>query len=720
MNSCRTVSHRALRTDTLRSLVLLACISLATAWPAALEAKDPPRLDVVHMRDGSSLKGLVVDPGGNHIRLEIGGGSRVIAKGDVERIEFDEARRATEKLSTDRVEFKDGHTVDGKVRLIEGGAKVQVTLPGRNLQVVYRREQIRRVLWQDELVTSTSVHYSMEMAQRISEALVQLASEDSEAARKAEDLLIQSGVFATPAMEKELEALEAKLREAGSIDDLPAVDRTKLESLRRVQRVNRLKMVVSDDVEEWEPRVYEILGRGTYEQRDALLKALLPSFSESATDLALDIIRDPLEDERIRSVVVDMLRRLQRNRALLRLYNQSSGQLKLVAAIALARNRILLGVPTLIEALSLDTPQLRELAAKSLREYTSQDFRFRSNGTPAARDLAIARWRAWWRDHKVQVENSARVILKDGTRESPQWKQASRLWRLAHEAWQREQYERARRFLIEALAVDPTFVKASVSLAVLDYSHLDRVADAERTLRGLVDRPVATITPNDHFWIRLELANVCRMQGNLEEALGNYAECQLIDPSSISAVMGQADCNWLMATSSKVEGDERSRRLRSALEGFEKAVEMLEKALEGLVALRPEDIPDIDELPFERRVHNRTVLQVRRGYQRDLAHLYLKIARVEVVLGKNEAAVAKLLQGIDYVEVARDDIEDADKLLVDMYIRLALTYESLGQDILAVRQYRHVLLKHDPSNRTCRRGMERLRDKVARKSGERS
>jgi tetratricopeptide (TPR) repeat protein len=580
------------------------------------------------------------------------------------------------------------------------------------MTVVYPRSQIRKIHWQNESITSSNLHYSAELEKSIAASLAKLTSKSPEELQKAEDFLVQAGIFA---IDRVRDAYSQALSKAGDPNQ-PAPDAARVDSLRRIVHIYNLKKVVPSEIEEAHPRVFEVLAYGTAAERESLLKLILPNYSDDAIDLALYLIKRTQEDDKIRSILVDMLRRMNKNWALLKLYNESTGQLKLIAAIALGKNQVLLGLPTIIEALSLDSEDMRMLAAKTLRELSGKDFKFRADGAPAAREMALKRWQQWWNDNESQIEKSAKAILQGGDINSPQRKTAREAWKNAHEAWKLKQFDRAEEFLKRAIAADPTFVRAPISLAVLYYTELKKLNSAEKILSDLAERPLATMSPGDHYWICFELGNVYRLLGRYSESLAYYKECLLHNSESIYAIIGKAECNWLLATGKEnLDSDERSLRLNLALNDYQEAFELLEKEIEELVTLRAEDFPDMEDLPFERRVYNRTVAQVRRGYEEEMAQLFLKIGKLYLLLGKKEKVVLELRKGIQFVETFGNALKNKKKLLTDLRSFLGFTYEELGRDLLALREFQNVLENLDPGNKHCQLGLARIRKKTARK-----
>ena len=678
--------------------------------------KDP---DLVTMQNGAVHRGQVVETGGNSIRLESGGGSRTLLKKDVRGVQFNPLRQSEAKLDTDRLEFKSGRVVDGDAELIQGGRKVRVSIriPSgkgtRTTTVVYPMTEVRRIRWKNESAfNSEGKYYTAELKKAIEGALASLQSGSADEIAPAKKLLSDAGIFAYYDVER---ALETMTSEGGE-----RLESHSAKALLAIRQQYLLQQLLHDDVLERFPRSVEHLGyEADSHRRDELLKALVSSFPEESEGLVLYLLRDPLQAESTRALLVDLLRRLHRHQALLNLYNESDGPLKFASAIALARNRILLGVPTLIDALSLGDAAIREVASSTLRDVTGKDFRFRSDGAAAARAAAIERWGSWWKENQVELEKNAVLILRKGRRESPEWKQATELWKLAHDAWTRASsrskaekdaaVDEAIRLLREAADTDPTFVKAHISLAVLLYVEREEHAESERILMGLVERPVLSTTIEDSFWIQLELGNVLRVQSKIRLALESYEECLALQPDNITALLGKSDCLWLLSTG-KESIDAKARRELStrALEGYERAIQLVETSLASMRVLKAEDLPELETLPFPRRSHNRSVLDIRRGYERQVVETFGKVARVYTLRGEHESASDRLQKGLDYLSASIDRKEMKD---VEARLRtfLGLSFERQGRRLEALRQYDHVLGNLDGNSAASIAGKRRLR-----------
>lgn len=677
------------------------------------------KLDKVHLTDGSVQHGSVVELGGNAISLEYRGAAKRILKADVEKIDFFKGRHSQERLDTDLVVLKvNQHRVPCTV-IKETGAEIRIEL-ANGAKVTYRRDTVLRVHYRNQILNSSSDYYTAELVTEMDKAIDILFKGEPAVAEQAEKFLVRCGTF----------ALEKVQKARGGLAGVDGAARAKvMESLDRILQVHDLKKVVTFEMETAEPKIYQELVYGSLAVKDSLLKVLYPKFVEESVPLAKYLISRPGEDVRLRSLSVEILRRLNQNKALLDLYNESKGELKMVAAVALVRNRIFFPAPTLIEALELGGEKetgIRALAARLLRDSTRNNFGFRADGTPAARAEAVEKWKQWWKENSEQMRAKSLLVLNNQKVETDARKESRVFWVKAHQFWVEKRYDRAASYLREARRKDPSFLKAHVSYATLLYSELARVEkeqqkkdslylQAAEILKGFIESSLPEATEQDLHWIHFEFGNVLRLQGNFKEALDQYETSRVLDSSNLPALLGVADCHWGIATGrNELTKAERKLEVQSALEHYRLAEKEIRETLGDIQVLGAADIPQLDSLPFQRRAHNRTALALREELEKESIRLYLKYARVYRMQENSEKAVVSLRQGLQALG-ASTELEDTKLLEADLRAMMGVIYESMGEDILAVREYLKVVKELDRTNQVCRRGYERLRKRLGKK-----
>ncbi len=682
-------------------------------------------LDTVRLLDGSTQFGRVSDSGGNAIQLGYRGASRKILKSEIESIEFFEGRQARERLDTDLVILElNRHHVRCKI-LRENGREVRVEL-SNGARTTYSRDRVQRVLYRDQILTEASHHYNQDLESEIRRALEVIRGDDEKMRERAEKLLVQAGIFAIDLVERSLAEITKLSR------DERRARAAAILALRRVLHVHGIKKVTSSEIEENLPGLYDDLAYGDFKVKESLLKVIFSRFSDESVPLALYLISNSQEDSRIRAACVEILRRLDQNRALVTLYNDNSGQLQFVAAVALARNRVFVGVPTLIEALTVGSQEdeaIRELAAQILRETTGQNFDFRADATPASRDKAISRWRDWWSTNERTLQEKSRIVLEKKKVQTIERREALDLWKKAHEFLEEKKSARAEIFLRESIKRDPGFYKSHVSLAVLLYSVLAVAEDdvekkvaffdeAERILDDISHRSLAEITDADRHWIHYELGSVYLARGKIVEALDQLETSLALEPTSISTMLGLAACHWDLATSkSELTAGERKIELQSALRAYLDASQTIRQRLRTIQVIGLGDVPRLDTLPFQRRDYNRNVLLVREDLEVTAIELFVKIARIYRLQGDSRRAVLALREGIDTLK-ASTELNEPATLEISLRTQLGNAYEAVNKDTLALVQYSTVIQSLDAKNEVCLRGYARVRRRIDRKERE--
>jgi tetratricopeptide (TPR) repeat protein len=694
----------------IHGLVLSAFLALGTV---------PARgADTVHLKDGSTYTGDVVELGSSTIELALSGGSKKILKRDIARVAFDEERRRKEVSGTDLVVRRDGHRLRGKVETLDAGQRVQVTLED-GARAVFQRKDILRIIKSGDVVERDTTVYTKELGDSIQKALAVLKAGDArgkptkpmqksagrarEAAigpDQAEKLLVECGIFAIQPVREALARAAPTSAEA--------------RALRRVDRQYRLRETVDPAIEVAEGRVYDILTAGTAREKCDFLVLVFPRYVDESGPLAALLASDDEEDPTVRAWSVEFLRRMQKNWLLVDVYRRSTGQVQLAAAIALGRNRILVGIPTLIEALEMESVEMREIAGKHLREFTGEDLLFRADGAPRARKEAVLKWRAWWQSNSERLTALAESVLRSEHTDTPERKAAAELWRHAGQSMAAKNLEEAEKLLKEAVRMDPGFYQAQVSLAILYYTDLGRAQDAVKLLEDARARLSARLVPEERQWIHLHLAHALRVCGDIDRAAASYEQTKLLVPTNIRAWLGLVDMKLAQATSgANLKPEERERLLGGALEASATADTLLDQIAKDHTALRFEEIPAGIELPFDRREYNRSVMDLRKRFRLKRQELQFATAKIKCLLGDKKEGMLILRRTID--DIATDPTEGSKKIEAGMRAFLGTLYEEMGSPLLALKEYRKVLQDVDPQHAECAKGLDRLK-KIARQA----
>ena len=654
--------------------------------------------DTVMLKDQTQMVGRVRETGGVWAELVTPSGRRKILKRDIDRIVFDKKRKSATVIERDFVLRKDQHKIYGAIELLLGGEQVQVTLPSGS-RVTLPRKDVLRIVRKGETVGEEEGLYTVEFAAALERTFAQLEAESAGERESAERQLIAYGVLAIQDVRARLEtATQERVREA----------------LARVVRSYRLREVVSPLIASNAQGIFEILessdgsSKAMSDEKKNLLLFVFPKFTDEAVPLASFLAVDTRQEGVVRAWCIEFLRRLQKNRELVRIYNRSVGQVQLASAIALGKNQILVGVPTLIEALSMENQEIRELASTALREVTGHNFRYRANGAPAARLESLRRWEAWWEENENRlIASSEKLIRADGS-ETEERAMARRLWKEANALIQENRPQEGVLLLRRCVATDPNFYPGQLGLAVLLYARLEQPKEALSLLENVVNRQVPGVSYADQGWGFLHLGHARRLSGDLDGAVEAYAGCLTRQPKNSDALLASAETELRIADHREgLTPDERRARLRKVRDDLRDGVRLLDERGSQLTPLAAEDLPLVEALPFDRREYNRAVFDVRRSYRLDRAAAAFLFAKVESRIGKSGDAVRELQLALR--EVAAEKGDEWRELELGMRTFLGILYEGSNRPSLALREFRTVLQTLDPKDEESQRGIRRLR-----------
>ncbi len=676
----------------LQALIAPCAVLLLTA---------PCGADTLRLTDGSRIEGDVVDLGGNAVAVTTEAGRRTIARRDIAEatFEYHESRDAT--LETDLVLCRNGNDLRGTVSFSEDRNSVRVTFADGNRASI-PVSQVLRIIRRGELEpgADTSLYFTREKESKIKNAIKALDSDGGEVERrKAEETLISFGLFAVPYVEEARKKAKEGSPSAASLD--------------RVLFVERLKAAVSDTVELSEPQVYDVLGGTDPEQKERMIHGIFSRHPEEIVPIARAILMHPGEASSVRALVVGILGGLGRNDELIEIYDRAVGQVQLAVAVALGKNRILIGAPTLIEGLEMENRQIRRLCIESLEDFTGEDLGYHPDDTPLARRRAIKRWRDWWEKNADAIRLQANAVLSGQSIDTPQRVRARDLWARAGAAVQVERFAEAESLLRRAVRTDPTFFNAHVHLGILLYSRLGRVEEASKIFTDLVSRPIRSIDEKHLAWVHYHLARIAEIGGDEERAINELRRCLESESQFLPGHRALADLASRRATrTAGLPGTERRALLDLAIERYRSAIDIIEEREKEMVIIVRSDLPISDVPPFDIREHNRTVLDVRSNLRIQRAGAFFGIARAQSALGKREEALTALADGL--LSIQDETTGEAGALHAEMRNYLAVLHEENGEFLSALREYRRVLREVDDKNGDALAGVRRLGGRVNR------
>ncbi len=672
------------------------------AWLLLLLSGSVGAADVVKLRNGQEVKGRVVDLGGNFVEVYFENlASRKILLREIHEMKFD-AQGAQPPPKTDVVFLKSGGDLRGEVRLSDDGLRVFVTGPDGTRNSI-PRDDAAKIIYRDQSRPESALVYSEEVRRDVRTCIERLGQAGS---AESEEKLRSHGVFAIREIREARESAKPGTEAAKALD--------------RILRAYRLREITESPLEELAD-YYRIIDRGTLDEKRNLLEEMFTRFVEESAPVAKFLIRDPNEPPSVRAWAVDLLGRMQLNRHLVEIYNDPvGGQVQLAAAIALARNRILAGAESVIEALGMDEPALRELAIRTLKDATGVDLGFGANDTPAARRDSIERWRKWWRENREPLQQQARNILSGRYEpgDTPERQKALESWKKACIAWERGRYQEAEAGLRSSVRADPTFLNGQISLGVLLYLHRNKGEEGRKILEDIVRRAHPEVRESEITWIHYYLGHAWELAGESSRAEAQYRRAIGIDPKFFRAVAALGDLKFKSAIGDeKRPVDARRDLLRQTEEHYRSAMTLIENYNAGLETLGLSDLPVETVPPFERQEHNRGILQVKANLRLRKAEMFFGIAKCRSLLGDPSRAAVELTSGI---EALGDDRKfGARELLVELHNYRASLYETAGETAAAARDYRRVLADDlDPKNAAAIEGINRLRGKAGASLGE--
>ena len=650
--------------------------------------------DRVWLRDGSRLDGSIIELGGSSIAISTKQNRRKIRREEVRKVEFSLHDSEAVKLKHDLVLCRDGTDLQGTVSYSEDKRSVHVTFKDGN-RVTVLRGDVLRILKRGEAVPGQddSLYFTQAKKDLIARSLRDLSSPDSGRVQVAELGLKDLGIFAIA----DVETTRADSPKEGPYR----------EALERIHLSYELKKAGSRGVEEIDRDVYSILSGTDKNAKDQLINDILLRNVEDGVRLAKILLLNRYVEPELRAVLVSLLGGFQRNSDLVELYERSSGRVQLSIAIALGRNRILLGARTLIEALALSDRTVRRLAIESLKDFTGEDFNYHYADLPQARKRSIARWEKWWKKSESGIKIQAESVLAGKDIETPQRLEARRLWEEALALVQLNKLGSAERKLTSAAHIDPTYFSVQLQLGVFLYTKRDKLEPAQKQLEGLLTRRLSTVGSIQISWVHYHLGNIRVLKGEHAAAIGSLVDCIKNNPEFLPAYRALGDLYYNRATGREELG--RSSRLKALTKGlgyYRSAVDQIEEWQREMVIIVREDLPLTEVPPFDMREHNRNVRSVRELLRLTKSEIYLGMARIHLLLGHRQRAQNALNDGIAGI---KDEVgEKTKRLQIRLRNYLGVLYEEDQEFEAARREYEFVLANLDQADAAARAGVKRL------------
>ena len=335
---------------------------LSLTWlvtPGLAQEVERPDAVRLELTDGRILVGQVFDLRKGELEVREKRGSTRVSKSDVRRWAFEPG---SEGLRPGVVILKNGHQIEGKVLFDE--ERGEWTVDFHQGAARYQDDLVLRVLRPDGQCSDGAYSPRLGFPERVKATIEALVTSPAPLRPDHREELLAFGFFAVPSIEK---ALRSGPDPGGE--------------LAAVLNHERLRVYLPSEVGDTNPRFLEDLTEGEESIRlRALRDALLDGHDIFA--LLAQLVLDRNQPTRVRSYCVETLRSRNRIADLLNAYQESSGQAQVALAIALGDLGIYVGIPTLIESLSLENAEARKLAARKLLEYTGEDFSYDAAAGP--------------------------------------------------------------------------------------------------------------------------------------------------------------------------------------------------------------------------------------------------------------------------------------------------------------------------------------------------
>ncbi|MFQ5653702.1 MAG: tetratricopeptide repeat protein [Planctomycetota bacterium] len=622
---------------------LLACLLLALAAAPRVALGERVRL---LLKRGETIEGRVYDTHTEQLQLGRSFGFGTILKRDVERWSL---LAGPDGAASTLLVLKSGHEVRGRVEFSQELGEWVVHLEAGSAR--YPDRDVLRIVRPSGICSDGAFTPRSGFQGRVAGAIEKVRAGGDAEREDALEFLSACGYFALPALEKAIAEGDPRGR------------------LKPLLLRERFRIVLPDRIEESFPGFFQTLtGADTGERVPLLREALIERGPEIYPLLGL-VLLDPAQPAEVRGFAVDVLQRMHRTHELVEAYRASTGQAQLALAVALGDMGVYIGVPTLIEALSLQEAEVRKLSAARLEEYTGESFGYDPQSDPESQKTAIARWRGWWREHQVQAETTLTYALHP-ERANPAAARAADFWRQGITAWNGGEIDSAEEFFRRAIEEDATSPAPFVSLGIISYREREDREAAIGYFRRALARDAGSGVEGLLRLAYYHLGAIYR--DGLEYSLARQAFQRAIDldPDYADAWYGLGMARYEQALRAhRAPVTERRQGFEKAAGTFERGLEALQSYRGALVFLDRGGLPIDSALPFSTRDHNRSLRDLKARIRAEEARFFHQIAVIRLALGDRE----KALEWVTKAAESKDP--SADSLLLRASI-----LRSLGKD----------------------------------------
>ena len=675
--------------------------------------KEEEQLDEVILRDGTKVKGRVIDPGGAAIKVirESGltHGSVSILKRDIKELRLRSDPGAF-TLREDVVHLTDGQEIRGRAEVSKDGLTVSVTInkDGKEQTVSFPRSEVIKIEHAADREQASGLKDSL--AELIDKLLAELVSSDKKIADIAGDKLISLGVFAVSYLKERL----------------PKLQGAAAERVTQILKINEIKSYISAEAmkafnKPGEKSIYERL---ISSDEDAKLKTLqeLSLIEEGEmAPLLCYLARQKKEGSRIRSFCLHRLAQTEHNRDLLDLMTEDDGWLRLATALYLADNGIYAGVPHFIAALGMKDEKYRKVAVQKLRLASGENFGFDPAGPEKERLAAIKKWEEWWNRNSDRVLRQALKMVS--SKQIPDDDRSfSRIYhKRAEDAWAAGKFEQALESFGKSIELDPSNLTARLSKAIMLYSELGKDKEALNEIRTILRRYSDELVPMIRKQALYHAAMISLSGGNWRDAIHNLQSAITLDERYTDGYIALGKTYYVQAVTDEMISRERLSLLpKSERDEFEQLrKEVIGKSVRSLeigLSLLDEQVRMYSNKDFlRRRRKEETDIEERRGTGTKGPSRAEQETAIKKALSSRKAQVCDMLADSYGLQLewqkAANCLDEAVKLSpknVQYVCKLGSARAAAG-DIKGARAAFKKCLELDPGNKKVIEGLKDLK-----------
>jgi tetratricopeptide (TPR) repeat protein len=490
--------------------------------------KDEPKAneveDVVILKDGTVIKGKVVDPGGPAVRIEKKYGSISVMKIDVKEYRLAGKELPGAGTQEDIVYLNSGEKFSGKARLEDKGKTVAVEVKSgeTTATVTFPRSDVLKIDWAFERKGAVGAVSEDPLTARLRSLVTDLGSADSEKKASAVTQLEKIGIFAIDYLRE--------VRESQSESAKALIDRVLL--------TNDLKTLISARAASEVPNIYERLSSQSAQEKLKCLGELILAEAEDLANLLAFLAGRTEEQPEVWNFCLYNLAKMEKNEALVKLLSAEDGRIRFLAAVYLADNGIPAGVSYLIDGLESAQTNIRQTAIEKLTKLATNSFGFSADAPLDARKAAVMRWRQWWKENEANLLNqSLKSIKKKQISEGE--RDFSRIYqKKAVEAWDAGKLDEASRNFKQSLEIDPSNIRARINYAEFLFSATGDAKSAQTQLETVLKRYPEEGAPIARAQAYYHLGLIDLSLGNYRDAIHNFQAAISIDRTCTDAYIG--------------------------------------------------------------------------------------------------------------------------------------------------------------------------------------